>query len=61
MMIEKRKLVVEDVQKRKRILTNVNAHDSGHLGVNRMLDLVSKYYWPRLSEEVKECVKYGTN
>ena len=54
MMIEKMKLVVEDVQKRKRILTN--AHDSGHLGVNRMLDLVSKYYWPRLSEEVKEYV-----
>ena len=22
--------------------------------VNRMLDLVSKYYWPRISEEVKE-------
>ena len=40
--------------KRKRILTN--AHDSGHLGVNIMLDLVSKYYWPRLSEEVKEYV-----
>ena len=50
----KMKLVVEDVQKRKRILTN--AHDSGHLGVNRMLDLVSKYYWQRLSEEVKEYV-----
>ena len=50
----KMKLVVEDVQKRKRILSN--AHDTGHFGINRMLDLVSKYYWPGISRDVKEYV-----
>ena len=39
----KMKLVVEDVQKRRRILSN--AHDTQHLGVNRMLDIASKYYY----------------
>ena len=34
--------------------TWARVHDSGHLGINRSLDMVaSKYYWPGLSKDVK--------
>ena len=46
-----KRLVVEDHQKRKRIVASV--HDSNHLGINRTVDLVSsKYYWPGQSKDV---------
>ena len=45
------KLVIDDLGQR-RIIARV--HDSGHLGINRSLDMVaSKYYWPGLSKDVK--------
>ena len=49
------RLAVEDLRQRKRIIANV--HDSSHLGVNRTLDMITaKYYWPGLTQDVKEYV-----
>ena len=49
------RLAVEDLHQRKRIIANV--HDSSHLGVNRTLDMITaKYYWPGLTQDVKEYV-----
>ena len=46
---------MEDLHQRKRIIANV--HDSSHLGVNRTLDMITaKYYWPGLTQDVKEYV-----
>ena len=50
------RLVIEDLGQRQRIVARV--HDSGHLGINRSLDMVaSKYYWPGLSKDVKLYVR----
>ena len=52
--LEKR-LVIEQVQKRKRVIESI--HSSSHFGVNRTLDLVSsRYYWPGLTNDVKQYV-----
>ena len=52
------RLVIEDKQQHKRIISSV--HDSCHLGVNRTLDMVAaKYYWPGLSEDVKDYVRFS--
>ena len=47
--------MIEDASRRARILESV--HHSNHFRVNRTLDLVaSKYYWPGLTKDVKQCV-----
>ena len=47
--------MVEDVNKRNRVMENI--HNSSHFGINRTLDLVSsKYYWPGLTNDVKQYV-----
>lgn len=49
------RLVVEDRDKRERIVATI--HDQSHVGVNRTLDMISsKYYWPGLTTDVKEYV-----
>ena len=48
------RLVIEDVEKRRRIIRST--HDGSHLGLNRTNDMVaSKYYWPGLFTDVKTC------
>ena len=58
MLVEKNeRLVIEDLSKRQRVISSI--HDSGHLGVNRTLDMVSaKYYWPGLTCDVKQYVSH---
>ena len=52
---QQKRLVIEDPQRRRRIITNI--HDSSHLGTNRMQDMVAeKYYWPGLTKDVKDYV-----
>ncbi len=52
---QRKRLVIEDAEKRKRILACI--HNSSHLGLNRTLDMVvEKYYWPGLSTDVKAYV-----
>ena len=47
--------VVEDIARRKGIISSI--HDTSHLGVNRMLDMVvGKCYWPGLSSDVRAYV-----
>ena len=47
--------MVEDVNKRTRVMESI--HNSSHFGINRTLDLVSsKYYWPGLTNDVKQYV-----
>ena len=51
------RLVIEDVEKRKRIISST--HDASHLGLNRTNDMVAgKYYWPGLFTDVKTYVSY---
>ena len=46
------RLVVEDPDRRKRIVSSI--HDSSYMGLNRTTDMVSaKYYWPGLTSDVK--------
>ena len=46
------RLVVEDLEQRKRIVANI--HNTSHLGLNRTNDMVaSKYYWPGLFKDVR--------
>ena len=53
--VKTERLVIEDLGQRQRIVARV--HDSGHLGINRSLDMVaSKYYWPGLSKDVIHCL-----
>ena len=47
-------MVIECEVKRKRIISSI--HASSHLGVNRTLDMVNKYYWPGLTDDVKQYV-----
>ena len=49
------RLVVEDPDRRKRIVSSI--HDTAHMGLNRTTDMVSgKYYWPGLTSDVKAYV-----
>ena len=49
------RLVVEDPDRRKRIVASI--HDTSHMGLNRTTDMVSgKYYWPGLTSDVKAYV-----
>ena len=49
------RLVVEDLELRKRIVANI--HNTSHLGLNRTNDMVaSKYYWPGLFKDVRTYV-----
>ena len=49
------RLVVEDLEQRKRIVANI--HNTSHLGLNRTNDMVaSKYYWPGLFKDVRTYV-----
>ena len=51
------RLVIEDVDKRKRIISST--HDASHLGLNKTNDMVAgKYYWPGLFADVKTYVSY---
>lgn len=53
------RLVVEDKAQRGRIISSV--HDSNHLGINRTTDqIVSKYYWPGITNDIKLYVSYNT-
>ena len=53
-LVEER-LVVEDPDRRKRIVLSI--HDTSHMGLNRTTDMVSaKYYWPGLTSDVKAYV-----
>ena len=46
------RLVVEDLDRRKRVVSSI--HDTSHMGLNRTTDMVSaKYYWPGLTSDVK--------
>ena len=49
------RLVVQDLTKRKRIITST--HDGSHFGLNRTNSMVSsKYYWPGLFSDVRQYV-----
>ena len=51
------RLVVEDLEKRKRIISS--SHDGSHMGLNRTNDIIAgKYYWPGLFTDVKAYVSY---
>lgn len=46
------RLVIEDVEKRRRIVRST--HNGSHLGLNRMNYMVaSKYYWPGLFNDIQ--------
>jgi hypothetical protein len=48
--------MIEDPDWRKRIVSSI--HDTSHMGLNRTTDMVSgKYYWPRLTADVKAYVR----
>ena len=49
------RLVIEDPDQQKRIVSSI--HDTSHMGLNRTTDMVSgKYYWPGLTAAVKAYV-----
>ena len=49
------RLVVEDPDQRKRIVSSID--DTAHMGLNRTTDMVSgKYYWPGFAADVKSYV-----
>ena len=51
------RLVVEDLEKHKRIISS--SRDGSHMGLNRTNDIIAgKYYWPGLSTDVKAYVSY---
>ena len=52
-----KRLVVEDVAQRKRIISSI--HDANHLGVNRTNDMVAcKYYWPGMFKNIQDYVSF---
>ena len=54
------RLVVESVDHRHRIIDRV--HDASHLRINRTLSMVNaKYYWPGLTNDVKQYVRSFNN
>ena len=56
-LVEER-LVVEDPDQQKRIVSSI--HDTSHMGLNRTTDMVSaKYYWPGLTSDVKAYVSFS--
>ncbi len=49
------RLAIEDKSKKERVIKCI--HDTSHFGINRTLNLVSsKYYWPGLTNDVKQYV-----
>ena len=45
------RLVIDDSDKQKRILSSI--HGDNHLGIHRTNDLISKkYYWPGLYKDI---------
>ena len=53
--LARERLVVEDPDRRKRIVASI--HNTSHMGLNRTTDMVSgKYYWPGLTSDVKAYV-----
>ena len=51
------RLVNECEEKHKCIVSSI--HGSSHLGVNRTLDIMNKYYWPGLNDDVKQYVSWN--
>lgn len=52
---EQPRLVIDDKEKRKRIVSTI--HDAGHMGIHRTSCLIAKkYYWPGMYKDISDYV-----